>query len=292
MPTAGFLLLGVITSLGGWPRSPWLKSQIKPWGSRILQWSVVLLGARIPISELLETGRQGLGMSLVSVGLVIAVGLLLSSWLKVPQGQSVLITSGTAICGGSAIAAVAPAIQARSVDVGVSIAIVFILNAIAAIVFPPLGKWIGLTDSQFATWSALAIHDTSSVVAASAQWSEEALRQATTIKLSRTLWIFPIVILFSFLKKRADQRPRWNLPWFIVGFVLLSVVSSQVPWFSAQEVRTLLQGASHWGFSVSLFLIGNSIPREQLKTLNARPVALGIILWLLTLSASLLYVML
>ena len=292
MPTAGFLLLGVITSLGGWPRSPWLKSQIKPWGSRILQWSVVLLGARIPISELLETGRQGLGMSLVSVGLVIAVGLLLSSWLKVPQDQSVLITSGTAICGGSAIAAVAPAIQARSVDVGVSIAIVFILNAIAAIVFPPLGKWIGLTDSQFATWSALAIHDTSSVVAASAQWSEEALRQATTIKLSRTLWIFPIVILFSFLKKRADQRPRWNLPWFIVGFVLLSVVSSQVPWFSAQEVRTLLQGASHWGFSVSLFLIGNSIPREQLKTLNARPVALGIILWLLTLSASLLYVML
>jgi uncharacterized membrane protein YadS len=176
--------------------------------------------------------------------------------------------------------------------VGVSIAIVFILNAIAAIVFPPLGKWVGLTDSQFATWAALAIHDTSSVVAASAQWSEEALRQATTIKLSRTLWIFPVVLLFSFLRKRNQDRPRWNLPWFIVGFVLLSLVSSHVPVFATHEVHTLLQGANHWGFSLSLFLIGNSIPREQLRTLNARPVALGVILWLLTLSASLVYVML
>ena len=291
MPAAAFLILGILASLLGWPASPALKARIKPWGSRALQWSVVLLGARIPVSELLETGRQGLGMTLVSVALVLALGLLLGSRLRVPKDQTYLITSGTAICGGSAIAAVAPTIQARSMDVGVSIAIVFVLNAIAAILFPPLGRWIGLSDSQFATWAALAIHDTSSVVAASAQWSEEALRQATTLKLSRTLWIFPLVLFFSFLRKSDEKRAGWNPPWFIAGFVLLSMVNPVLPWLNTPEARTTLKSASSWGFSASLFLIGSSIPRDQLRTLGVRPVAFGVVLWLATLAASLAYVL-
>jgi uncharacterized integral membrane protein (TIGR00698 family) len=254
----------------------------------------VLLGARIPFAELLETGRAGLGMSLVSVALVLLIGTFLGRRLGVSSPQTALITSGTAICGGSAIAAVAPTIRAGSLDMGVSIAIVFILNAVAAVIFPPIGRWIELSDSQFAAWAALAIHDTSSVVAAAAQWSEEALRQATTIKLSRTLWILPLVLYWSMIHTRAQTatglRPRWSPPWFILGFVLLSVLGSRVEWLSQPTVSAAIRAASHWGFAASLLLIGMTIPREQLKAMGSRPFQFGAALWLLTLAGSLAYV--
>jgi uncharacterized integral membrane protein (TIGR00698 family) len=289
-----FLFLGIGISLAGFPRSPELKSKSKVWGSRLLQFSIVLLGAKIPIAELLDAGRTGLGMSLVSVALVLLSGLLLQRVFRIEEAQSMLISSGTAICGGSAIAAVAPTIRARNIDIGVSIAVVFLLNAVAMMVFPPVGHLFGLSDRQFAAWAALAIHDTSSVVGAAAQWSDQALNWATTIKLSRTLWIFPLVIFFSWLGSRdqaADggPKPKFAIPWFIGGFLLASILST----FASQQGFPLPAGiakASVPGFSASLFLIGASISREQLVKAGVRPLIYGIVLWLLTLTGSLAYV--
>lgn len=296
MSPALFLFIGIAISLTGHPRSQELRAKLKAWGSRVLQWSIILLGAKIPIGELLEAGRTGLGMSLVSVLLVLGAGLLLQRFVRIEEAQARLISSGTAICGGSAIAAVAPTIRARNIDIGVSIAVVFLLNAVAMMIFPPIGRMLGLTDQQFAAWAALAIHDTSSVVGAAAQWSDEALKLATTIKLSRTLWIFPLVLFFSWLASRdpADpaagaKKPGFAIPWFIGGFLLASLAST-LALKGGSPLPPMLARASVPGFSVSLFLIGVSISREQLVKAGVRPLLFGIILWVLTLAGSLAFV--
>lgn len=293
------LVLGMLLSALGLIRSPSLRSQLKTRGSQILQWSIVLLGFKIPLAELIATSASGILTTAVSVTLVLGMGWLLAKWIPIEQDQAVLISTGTAICGGSAIAAVSGSIKPRSVDMGVALAIVFILNALALVTFPPVGHILHLSDVQFANWAALAIHDTSSVVGASAQWGEHALQLATTIKLSRTLWIFPIVLGLSWFRGRkkkmtsnavATTRPAF--PLFILGFVLASALRS----FDS-PLKTgilglvpILTPLSVIGFGASLGLIGLSISREQIKSLTVRPVVYGVLLWLITAGVSLGYV--
>jgi uncharacterized integral membrane protein (TIGR00698 family) len=233
--------------------------------------------------------------------LVLTTGWFLSRVIRFADEQVILISSGTAICGGSAIGAVAPVIRAQGIDVGISISVVFLLNAAAMLIFPPIGRWMGLTDHQFAYWAALAIHDTSSVVGAGAQWSEPALQLATTIKLSRTLWIFPLVLLFTFrrpqtLKKAASapsQNPKGRIavPWFIAGFLAMSLICSAGFLPGGTHTASWLAQGSVLGFGVSLFLIGSSIAREQLFKAGFRPLLFGVLLWLLTLGGSLAFVL-
>ncbi len=282
MSPALFLFSGLGLSILAGDRFEPAHPFAKRWGTRVLQASVVLLGFKIPFGELLEAGRTGLAASLVSVFLILLTGWMLQRWFRLGREQAILISSGTAICGGSAIAAVAPVVRASGVDIGVSVAVVFLLNALAMVLFPPIGQWAGLDDRQFAFWSALAIHDTSSVVGAAAQWSEDALRWATTIKLSRTLWIFPMVLGLTFLERKKSAQSRVAIPWFIAGFLLASLLGSVVE-------LPLLGSLSRSGFSASLFLIGASVSRRQLGRAALAPMIYGAVLWLLTLVGSLAY---
>lgn len=295
---AWFLFSGIVLSLLGFPTSESLKGRFKKWGSRALQISIVLMGAKIPIGELITASVSGLSVTAISVTLILLTGYLLNRFFRLAEDQAVLISGGTAICGGSAIAAIAPTIKAKNIDVGIAIAVVFLLNAVALVLFPPIGRALHLSDVQFGTWAALAIHDTSSVVGAGAQWSEDALRLATTIKLSRTLWIFPIVLLLSLGRSRRSRKgpgaksaARPPLPWFIAGFIATSLVYTYWLEPMGSSLPSVLGQLSVLGFSLALLFIGLSLSRAQLRAVSLRPVIFGITLWLITLSTSLAYVM-
>ncbi len=295
IPPAAFLVAGIGLALVGIPSRPQSRARLKKMGSYTLQASIVLLGAKIPIGELLRAGRDGLATTAISVLAVFGMGALLQRLMRIERDQAILISSGTAICGGSAIGAVAPTIGAKNIDVGVAIGVVFLLNAIAMVIFPPLGKLFTLNDHQFAYWAALAIHDTSSVVGASAQWSENALQMATTLKLSRTLWIFPVVLFFALARHRKERnstlsRFRPPLPWFIAGFILMSIIHTY--WLAplGSPLPSALSRLSGWGFNLSLLFIGLSLSREQLKKAGARPLLYATALWLVTLVTTLAYV--
>lgn len=289
------LVLGIAVSALGWVRSSALHTQFKKRGTQILQLSVIALGFKIPLAELIATSRSGIAVSAVSVSLVLVSGYFLSRFIRIPEDQAILISSGTAICGGSAIAAVSGNLKPKSIDMGIALAIVFLLNAAGLILFPPIGVAFSLNDTQFATWAALAIHDTSSVVGAASQWGENALKLATTIKLSRTLWIFPMVLGLSAMRsknKPGATKIKAPFPLFILGFIAASALRSlDTP---LQPIIThslpLITPLATIGFGLSLGLIGLSISRDQLKTVNWKPAVFGIILWVITAGASLLYV--
>ena len=253
----------------------------------LLQISIVGLGFGMNIHQVMQAGKDGFMFTLISIGFAMGLGYLLGRLFKVNDIIAYLISCGTAICGGSAIGAVSQVLKADEKEISVSIGIIFILNAVALFIFPPLGHMFGLTQEQFGIWSAIAIHDTSSVVGASAKYGNDALMIATTIKLARALWIVPLVILTSFLFKIKGSL--FSLPWFIVFFVIASIISTQLN--LPKEITDAIVKVAKAGFSVTLFLIGCGISVASIKAVGVRALLLGITLWIFIMFSTLFIVM-
>ncbi len=254
----------------------------------LLQVAVVGLGLGLNFQTALKTGGEGLLFTVVSVSIVLFAGALLGKWLKLPPKLSYLLSCGTAICGGSAIAAVAPVVNADNNETSVSLAVIFTLNAIALLLFPVIGHWLGMTEEQFGWWAAIAIHDTSSVVGAGAMYGSQALALATTVKLTRTLWIIPLSFLSMLFFRNNDNR-RISFPWFILFFIAAMLVSSYIalPEMFLRSASVL----SHKLLLVTLFLIGSNMSLNAIREVGAKPIALGIALWLLISIISLLVIL-
>ncbi len=241
----------------------------------LLQVAVVCLGFNMNLQESLKSGSEGMLFTVVSVVGVMALGVLVGYWLNINRKTAYLISSGTAICGGSAIAAVGPVLKANENEMAVSLGVIFILNSIALFIFPPLGHLFEMTQQQFGTWAAIAIHDTSSVVGAGEAYGEEALQLATLIKLTRALWIIPLALVTMFIFR--DKTAKISIPWFIFIFVLAMVVNTYVPlpgWF----VNSMVWIAKR-GMVVTLFLIGASLSLESIKSVGVRPLLQAVTLW-------------
>lgn len=242
----------------------------------LLKASVVGLGFGMNIYSALEAGKEGLLFTIVSITGTLALGFILAKIFDINRKTGKLVASGTAICGGSAIAAIAPVIKAEEHHISVSLGIVFILNAVALFIFPPIGKWLSMSQEQFGLWSAIAIHDTSSVVGAAAHYGEEALSVATTVKLMRALWIIPVALIFSAIER--SKGGGIAIPWFIGLFVVAMVLNTYIP--QLQSISPYLVSVSKAGLRGSLFLIGAGLSRESLKAVGFKPMLLGIILWI------------
>lgn len=252
----------------------------------LLQMAVVGLGFGMNAHSAIAAGKEGMMFTIVSVVGVMIVGVVLGRVLKVNPKNAYLISSGTAICGGSAIAAVAPIIDADDNDTSLALATIFILNAVALFIFPPIGQALGLTQQQFGTWAAIAIHDTSSVVGAGAAYGQQALEVATTIKLTRALWIFPLALV-SILVFRSKGK-RVAIPWFIFLFIGAMILNTYAPlpeWLTSGIVT-----ASRKALSVTLFMIGCGLSLGAIKKVGAKPLILGVVLWAVISVATLLVV--
>jgi uncharacterized integral membrane protein (TIGR00698 family) len=259
----------------------------------LLQISVVGLGAGMNLIEVGHAGIHGFFYTVIGITLTLSAGLALGRMLGTERDTSLLVTVGTAICGGSAIAAVAPAIRAGSHSVSVALATVFFLNAVALFIFPPIGHHFGLGQVQFGIWSALAIHDTSSVVGAAMQYGARALEIATTIKLTRALWIVPVTLIIGMVWNRGEDKAgagKAKRPWFILGFVAAAAIVTWIP--SLKPAGHLVFKGAQRSLVVTLFLIGSGLSRQALQVVGKRPLIQGFILWVLmgcgTLSAILL----
>ena len=267
------LLMGIVMALVlGNPFPVFSKKASK----KALQVSVVGLGFGMNLCESLAAGKQGMIFTIVSVVGVMCIGVLIGKWMKVNQKSAYLIATGTAICGGSAIAAVGPVIDADDDQMSMSLATIFILNTIALFVFPPIGRWIGLSQEQFGLWAAIAIHDTSSVVGAGAAFGQDALQIATTVKLTRALWIIPLALVSSLIFRAKGKKV--SIPWFILLFVLAMVLNTFLPIPSA--ATGLIVMLSRKLLCMTLFLIGCGLSLSSIKKVGARPLALGVLLWI------------
>lgn len=256
----------------------------------LLQYSVVGLGFGMNLYESLASGREGMIFTIISVVGTLAIGTLIGrKLLKVDKETSYLISSGTAICGGSAIAAVSPVIKAKPANMSVALAVVFVLNAIALFIFPSIGHWLGLSQQEFGTWAAIAIHDTSSVVGAGAAYGEEALKVATTIKLTRALWIIPLALATSLIFKSQDRKI--TIPWFILYFIIAILMNTFVldgiPAFG-----TVISGIARKCLTLTMFFIGASLSTDVLRSVGIKPLIQGILLWIVVSVGSLIYIIL
>ena len=249
----------------------------------LLQISVVGLGFGMNFANVFEAGRSGILFTIVTIFGTLTLGYFLGKWLKVDKKVSHLVASGTAICGGSAIAAVGPVIDADENQMSVALGTVFILNSVALFIFPIIGEYLKLTQMQFGIWAAVAIHDTSSVVGAAARFGDEALKIATTVKLARALWIVPLALGTSFFFRSGKKKI--NIPYFIFLFVLASVFRTYVP--LNLSIYQILVAIAKAGLVVTLFLIGSGLSRRTMKAVGFKPFAEGVILWLVIGSVSL-----
>ena len=251
--------------------------------------SVIGLGAGMNLAVIGQVGFQGIGYTVIGISVAIAIGTFLGKKLHTPKDTSLLITIGTAICGGSAIAAVAPVIRAKSHEVSVALGIVFLLNAIALFIFPAIGHYFSLTQSQFGLWCALAIHDTSSVVGASLQYGAEALEIGTTVKLARALWIVPVAFLVGYIRSRnaTDKLAtgKGKKPWFILGFILAAALVTWIP--TLQPLGHQIEGLAKHLLVLTLFLIGSSLTLQTLKSVGFKPFIQGTLLWIIMAAGSL-----
>ncbi len=253
----------------------------------LLQVAVVCLGFNMNLQESLKSGSEGMLFTVVSVVGVMALGVLVGYWLHINRKTAYLISSGTAICGGSAIAAVGPVLKANENEMAVSLGVIFILNSLGLFIFPPLGHIFEMTQQQFGTWAAIAIHDTSSVVGAGEAYGEEALQIATLIKLTRALWIIPLAIATMFIFR--DKTAKISIPWFIFIFVLAMVVNTYVAlpaWFVSSMVWIAKRG-----MVVTLFLIGASLSIASIRSVGVKPLLQAVLLWIV-ISVSSLFVVL
>ena len=261
----------------------------KKVSKKLLQYSVVGLGFGMNLHASLASGKEGMMFTIISVVGTMVIGMFIGrKLLKMNRDTSYLISSGTAISGGSAIAAVGPVIKAKDSDMSVALATIFILNAIALFIFPVFGQWLGLSQQEFGTWAAIAIHDTSSVVGAGAAYGEEALQVATTIKLTRALWIIPLALATSFIFKGDGKKVSipWFILWFIVAILLNTYVLDAVP-----EVGKAIAGLARKGLIITMFFIGASLSTDVLKSVGVKPLVQGVLLWLVISVGSLLYIL-
>ena len=249
---------------------------------KLLQYSIIGLGFGINLNTAIEAGSQGFLFTVSTIALVMIFGLLLAKILKIDKTIAQLISAGTAICGGSAIAAVAPILKANSKQTSVALGIVFVLNAVALFIFPEIGHFFNLTQNQFGIWSAIAIHDTSSVVGAASKYGNEALQIATTVKLARALWIIPLAFLISIFTK---SEGKIKIPYFIGFFVLAILAGTYLPFL--QNFNSIISEISRDTLKVALFLIGAGLSLQNLKNIGIKPLLLGIILWIFISSISL-----
>ncbi len=252
----------------------------------LLKACVVGLGFGMSLPAVLKVGANGVGATALGIAFALAVGLLLGRLLRVDPTTGALISGGTAICGGSAIAALGPALGAGAEAMGVSLATVFILNGVALYVFPAIGHLLHLSQHQFALWAAIAIHDTSSVVGAAASYGPEALAEATVLKLTRALWIVPLALGAAAWRRRSGGgEAKVAIPWFIGLFALASAVVALVP--AGKPVFDVLVMLAKQGLVLTLFLIGAGLSRATLRAVGARPLVQGVLLWLAVAGASL-----
>ncbi|MES2616217.1 MAG: putative sulfate exporter family transporter [Bdellovibrionota bacterium] len=261
---------------------------------KLLTWSVVGLGCGMNLITVAQVGMSGIGYTFISIAFTTILGLLLGFFLRNSRDTSVLVTFGTAICGGSAIAAIAPTIKAKGHEVSVALAIVFLLNAIALLVFPTIGHEFNLSQEQFGLWSALAIHDTSSVVGATLQYGKQALEVGTTVKLARALWIIPITLILSLYYSKyifhkeahLEDGTKAKKPWFILGFLLAAAL---VTWVPALKVPGfLVRNIAERVLILTLFCIGANLSRSAIKSVGIKPFVQGFMLWIITAAAVLL----
>ncbi len=278
--SAQALILGLaVALLTANPLLQWTETTSK----LLLKVCIVALGFRLDFEQVVAVSSKALSYSALSIGVTFTAGLWLGKKLGVLGDQKHLITSGTAICGGSAIATIGSSIQARSKDMSVALAVVFILNAVALIVFPWLGKWLSLSQEQFGLWAAMAIHDTSSVVGAGAAYGEKALDVAVTVKLVRALWIIPIAMVYVVFFKRDNAKIC--IPWFMAFFVLASLSTTFIPQIEAYE--DIISIFAKKGMVITLFLIGMSLTPKLIRQCGATAFIFGTLLWLISGSFSL-----
>lgn len=237
---------------------------------------MVCLGFNMNLQESLKSGSEGMMFTVVSVVGVMTLGVLGGYWLHINRKTSYLISSGTAICGGSAIAAVGPVLKANENEMAVSLGVIFILNAIALFIFPPIGHLLDMSQQQFGTWAAIAIHDTSSVVGAGESYGEEALQIATLIKLTRALWIIPLALVTMFIFR--EKGSKISIPWFIFIFIIAMVANTYLPipqWFV-----DIMVWIAKRGMVVTLFMIGASLSLATVKQVGVKPLLLAVLLWI------------
>ena len=257
---------------------------------KLLQYSVIGLGFGMNLQASLASGKEGMLFTIISVVGTLLIGMFIGcKILKLNRNTSYLISSGTAICGGSAIAAVGPIIKAKDTDMSMALATVFILNAIGLFLFPILGHWLDLSQQDFGTWAAIAIHDTSSVVGAGAAYGEEALQVATTIKLTRALWIIPLALVTSVIFR--SEGKKISIPWFILFFIVAMLINTYLL-ADFPQVGKFIAGIARKGLIITMFFIGASLSVDVIKSVGIRPLLQGILLWIIISAASLSYILL
>jgi len=268
------LLLGIITAQC--IKHPF-EQHTKVATTWLLQASVVGLGFGMNALDALEVGKEGIMLTISSIVATLSIGLLLGKLFKVEKITGFLITAGTAICGGSAIAALSPVIKAKENQTTVALGVIFILNAIALFIFPAIGHFLDLTQKEFGLWCAIAIHDTSSVVGAAAKYGDQALQVATTVKLGRALWIIPLTLFSAFCFQNKEAKIKF--PYFIGLFILAILANTYIPFFP--PISHFLVSMAESSLTLTLFLIGSSLSFRLLKTVGLAPLFQGSILWIL-----------
>ena len=280
------LFLGLVFALACGQAYPKFNKKVS---KKLLQYSVVGLGFGMNLHASFASGRDGMLFTIVSVVGTMLVGMFIGrKLLKVNRETSYLISSGTAICGGSAIAAVGPVIKAKDSDMSVALATVFVLNAVGLFIFPVLGNWLGLSQQEFGTWAAIAIHDTSSVVGAGAAYGEEALQVAATIKLTRALWTIPLALVTSVIFKNGGKKV--SIPWFIIWFIVAILVNTYLL-ADVPMVGQVISGIARKGLIITMFFIGASLSTDVLKAVGVKPLVQGVLLWLVISIGSLGYIL-
>ncbi|PWJ40176.1 YeiH family protein [Sediminitomix flava] len=282
MSPAMALVSGLFLSLIG-IKNPTISGKM----SLLLQISIVTMGFGMDLTQVIETSKTGMGLTAMSVVFTILVGILLGKLLKIEKSVYLLIAAGTAICGGSAIAAVAPVIKAKNHQILFSMGVIFVLNAVALFIFPVLGHYFNLSQETFGTWAAIAIHDTSSVVGAGAAYGEKALEVATTVKLTRALWIIPLCAAFSYFYGTSECGKK-KMPWFIAFYVIAILIAYFLPEWKSSFDHLAWFGKK--GMIAALFLIGSSISIEDAKKAGLKSFLLGILLWIFIGASSLIYI--
>ena len=281
------LFLGLVFALTCGQAYPTFNKTVS---KKLLQYSVIGLGFGMNLHASLASGKEGMLFTIVSVFGTLLIGMFIGcKLLKINRNTAYLISSGTAICGGSAIAAVGPIIKAKDSDMSMALATIFILNAIALFLFPALGHWLGMTQQEFGTWAAIAIHDTSSVVGAGAAYGEEALQVATTIKLTRALWIIPLALLTALIFR--SEGKKISIPWFILFFIVAMLLNTYVL-TDIPQVGQFIYGIARKGLVITMFFIGASLSIDTIKSVGIRPLLQGILLWLVISAGSLAYILL
>lgn len=252
------------------------ENKVSKYISKLLQISIVGLGFGLHLDEALQVGQSGFLLTVGSIFSVLILGYFLGQLLNIERPLSYLISAGTAICGGSAIAAVSPIIKANTKQISLALAIVFSLNSVALFVYPSIGHWLMMSQQDFGMWCAIGIHDTSSVVGAASKYGDEALKTATTVKLARALWIIPVSILTMFIFKTKDSKIK--IPWFIGFFIIAILLSTYFPIF--EVVSPTVTEISKLGLNLTLFLIGSTLSIEALRSISIKPLFLAIFLWI------------